>query len=216
MATDVLVCSVECCVIREIIEGFRALRVLVDSGDPLNVCRPFQEGSRGFFLGDAAVALLMSETGHTPYASVLGGAYNHDAFHLTAIESQGQQLEACLREGLDHAGISPSDVECVNAHGTGTKVNDSVEFAVVDRALPASAAIYSTKALTGHCMAASATLELTVSALSCERRSIPAAPLVAAAPTRVIDGPSQMTGGRTLNVAIGLGGYNSVVVMEPL
>jgi 3-oxoacyl-[acyl-carrier-protein] synthase II len=117
MATDVIVAGVELCLIAEIITGFRRMRVLLADGAPLGDCRPFQEGSRRFFLGEAGVALVLSpslrspssasaddppedgaDAGVQPRATYLGGAITHDAFHLVAPEPEAVQLERCYRE----------------------------------------------------------------------------------------------------------------------
>ncbi|HEY8544018.1 MAG TPA: beta-ketoacyl synthase N-terminal-like domain-containing protein, partial [Acidimicrobiales bacterium] len=85
VASDVVVAGAEFCVIAEIVAGFRRMRVLAGPGAPLSECRPFQEGSRRFFLGEAAVALVLSRRGlDAPRATYLGGASTHDAHHLVA------------------------------------------------------------------------------------------------------------------------------------
>src|SRR5690606_9273106 len=157
--------------------------------------------------------LTTRSNGARPYADVLGGALTHDAFHPIAIKPDGLQVAAAWSAAIDQAGLVPADVAYVNAHGSGTQLNDMVEAGVADALFPPETQLYSTKMLTGHGLGAGGALETAIASLAYERGEIPAAPLVAAANPRVLDGPTPRRPGPTLKSSIGMGGYNAALVL---
>jgi 3-oxoacyl-[acyl-carrier-protein] synthase II len=217
VATDVVVAGAEFCLIDQIITGFRRVRVLLGEDKPAADCRPFQEGSRGFFLGEAAVALVVTAAGRADAGAVRatyrGGATTHDAFHLVASEPDGRELERCLRDALADAGADPADVAVVKAHGSGTPLNDGIEAALADRLFPARTRLCSYKPLVGHCMAAASLAELAGVLAGYEAGQLP---------TRVSDDPAhpRLTDGEPppdgllLCTSVGLGGANATVVLD--
>lgn len=215
-ATDVVVSGTDLSVTQENAWNFEALGVLALDGPPEQACRPFQEGSQGFIAGEASAALVLTTRGGgaRPYADVLGGALTHDAFHPIAIKPDGLQVAAAWSAAIDQAGLAPADVAYVNAHGSGTQLNDMVEAGVADALFPPETQLYSTKMLTGHGLGAGGALETAIASLAYERGEIPAAPLVAAANPRVLDGPTPRRPGPTLKSSIGMGGYNAAVVID--
>jgi 3-oxoacyl-[acyl-carrier-protein] synthase II len=213
---NVVIIAAEFCAIREVVEGFRRLQVLVQEGNALEVCQPFDPRSRGFFLGEAAVAFVVSagseRTDERP--AYLGGASTHEAYHLTAVDVTGRGIAECLRQGLEDAGLTPSEVRYINVHGTGTRLNDRAELAGLTQVFNESTSIYATKQLTGHCMSAAAGVELGLAYRSCMTNSVPlprvlsepgviVAPLVRAVPDSV-----------TGCCSVGLGGYNSIAFLR--
>jgi 3-oxoacyl-[acyl-carrier-protein] synthase II len=214
-ATDVLVSGTDLSVTPENAWNFEALGVLALDGEPEQACRPFQEGSQGFIAGEASAALIVTGSGRArPYSRVLGGALTHDAFHPIAIKPDGIQVAAAWSSAVAEAGFEPADIAYVNAHGSGTTLNDTVEAGVADALFPPTTQLYSTKMLTGHGLGAGGAMETAIAALAYERGEIPAAPLVATAHPRALDGVTPRRPGPTLKSSIGMGGYNAAIVLD--
>lgn len=159
------------------LSGFNALR-LVDT-EP---CRPFDASRNGMNIGEAGAVLVLEdlqkavERGAHVYAELAGyGAYC-EAYHPTAPEPEGQAVAALLKAALEAAGVEPSEVDHVNAHGTGTPQNDKAEAKAIrqvfgDRASPIP--VTSIKSMVGHCLAAAGSVEAAVLALTLDRGVIP-------------------------------------------
>jgi 3-oxoacyl-[acyl-carrier-protein] synthase II len=213
VATDVVVAGAEFCLIDEIITGFRRMRVLLGDGRSPTDCRPFQEGSKGFFLGEAAVAVVVTDRAEAGRATLLGGAATNDAFHLVAAEPEGRQLERCLREALAAADAAPDDVAVVKAHGSGTLLNDGVEAALLDRLFPPETRVCSYKPLVGHCMAAASLVELAGLLAGYEAGRLPVRVTADPAHPRLSDGEAPPPG-LALCASVGLGGTNTAIVLD--
>lgn len=211
---DVLLVATDLSATPENVRNFVNLGVVVTDTEPLDACRPFQQGSRGFIMGEAAVGFVLSRRTAEPYAHVLGGAMTHDAFHVTSIDPALHQVRRCFDEALANAGVQGSAVRYLNAHGPGTKQCDAAETAMLGTTLSDRAEVYSVKPLVGHCQGAAASVELAVAALGYERGVIPAPPRVAAGHPRLLDGATPHTGGVTVKSSLGMGGHNSVVVLD--
>ena len=169
-ATDVIVSGTDLSVTAENAWGMGALGVLATEGTPEQACRPFQEGSQGFIAGEASAALVV--TGQRDigvYAHVLGGGFTHDAFHPIAIKPDGLHVAEAWSQAMADAGVEPGDIAYVNAHGSGTLLNDTVEAGVADALFTARTKMYSTKMLTGHGLGAGGALETAIAALTYER-----------------------------------------------
>ena len=151
--------------------GFNALRV--SSAEP---CRPFDAERSGLNLGDAAGVLILEAPERARARGVrveyeLGGAgKTADGFHITQPESSGRELERAIRIALEQAELAPDDIDFVNAHGTGTPVNDRVESAVLARVFGEKLRYHSTKALTGHTLGAAGAIEAVFTELMLEMR----------------------------------------------
>jgi len=216
-ATDVIVSGTDLSVTPENAWNFEALGVLASKGAPEQACRPFQEGSQGFIAGEASIALVLTRRPDAAaYAHVLGGSLTHDAFHPIAIKPDGQQVAAAWSQAMNDAELEPGDIAYLNAHGSGTTLNDTVEAAVADALFAEQTKIYSTKMLTGHGLGAGGALETAVAALSHETGEIPAPALVARAHPRALDGVTPRVAGPTLKSSIGMGGYNAALVIDKL
>jgi 3-oxoacyl-[acyl-carrier-protein] synthase II len=133
-------------------------------------CRPFDKNRQGILLGEgAAVFVLESEAhaqrrGATVQAEVGGFGLTCDAYHITRPHPDGTGNARAMREAITRSGLTPDDVDFVNAHGTGTSANDSVESKVVNEVFGARRIpVTSVKSVIGHCMGASSALE----AVSC-------------------------------------------------
>ncbi len=215
-ATDVVVVGTDLIATPEILAEFVHLGVAVADVDPLDACRPFQEGSRGFGFGEASVAMVLTRRGAQPYAQLLGGALSHDGYHATNIDPSAEQVMRCAADALRDAGVQPADIGYLNAHGPGTAQCDAVEAHMHAEVLEGAPAIFSVKPLAGHCQGGgSGTLELSVSALAYDRGTIAAPHRVADGHPRLLDGPTPVTDGLTLKSSLGIGGHNSCVVLAP-
>ena len=168
--------------------GWSAMRILDPSPDPQHCCLPFHRERRGFSLGEGAALFLFEDfetaraRGATIYAEVRGFGENSDAVHLTRSDPERQAKS--IRMALADARIEPADVDYINAHGTGTQVNDVHETEAIKIALGDHARrvpISSTKSVIGHTMGASGALEL-VAVLGALRHQV-------APPTAHLDDP---------------------------
>ncbi len=205
------------------VEGFASAKAL----SPSRIARPFDEHRDGFVLGEGAGILILEELqqaldrGAHVIAEIRGAASTADAHHITAPHPEGSGAERAVRLALDDAGADPSEVGYVNAHGTGTDLNDQTEGAVVARIWPHSQpAISSVKGTTGHALGASGAIEAVASAMAIDRSELPvnvgmnqidpAIPL-----TNVVTAPRSWEPGLVVSNSFGFGGHNSVLVFGP-
>jgi 3-oxoacyl-[acyl-carrier-protein] synthase II len=152
---------------------------------------------------------------------LLGGASNADAHHITAPSPGGVGAAACMRLALDDAGLEPSDIGYINAHGTSTPLNDAAEAAAVEAVFgPNGVPIVSTKGITGHALGAAGALEAAASLLSFEHRCIPpTANTVNVDPDFEIDlvigTGREWEPGPVMSNNFGFGGHNGSIVIAP-
>lgn len=127
--------------------------------DPQHSCRPFDANRSGFVIGEGGGALVLETEenalarGATIYAELAGWANNNEAYHVIKPNPDGISSIKCMRKALLRAGLSPRDVDYINAHGTGTKLGDEAELNALGQLFEGSA-ISSTKGATGHMMGA--------------------------------------------------------------
>lgn len=174
---DVMACGgAESCVSPLGIGGFTSMRALSCSEDPSRASIPFDKERSGFVMGEGAGILILEEYEHALKrgANILGEISGYgascDANHMTAPLEDGSGAAACMTLALSDAGISPKEIGYINAHGTGTPLNDSGETKAIKLAFGDHAnrlVISSTKSMTGHLLGASGAIEsiLTVKAL---------------------------------------------------
>lgn len=199
--------------------GFNALRVC--SGKP---CRPFDAERSGLNLGDAAGVLILEAPERAAARGIeieyelSGAGKSADAFHITQPESSGRELERAIRSALKRSDLEPEAVDFVNAHGTGTLVNDRVEGAVLARVFGTNLRCQSTKALTGHTLGAAGAIEAVFSLLMLEERraapsircenpdpELPVPPLAAIIPT---------AGSAAVSTSLAFGGSNTALAFR--
>ena len=213
---DVVFVATDLSLTAENVAHFVELGVAVVDVDPQDGCRPFQQGSRGFGMGEAATAFVLSgRAGSDSYARILGGSMSHDAFHATSIDPDLTQVRACFKDALLNADVTASQVRYLNAHGPGTAQCDAAEIAMLETVLGGEAQVYSIKPLTGHCQGAAAAIETAAAVLGFERATVPASPQVAGGHPRLLDGFTPAVPGLTVKSSLGMGGHNSVVVLAP-
>jgi len=216
IASDVILLATDLSGIPQTLRGFSDLGVAVLNSPPFEACRPFQEGSRGFVGGEAAVAMVLSNRTAGSYASVLGGGMTMDAYNLVGVAPDLQEMFRCFRLAMADAGAEPEDVAYVNAHGPGTGMCDAAEAKILDEYFPDARGIFSVKPLVGHCQSAAAAIETLATIYSFQTGYIPAPPQVAPGHPKLVDGRTPRMPGLMVKSSIGMGGYNTaVVIAEP-
>ncbi|TNC22868.1 beta-ketoacyl synthase N-terminal-like domain-containing protein [Amycolatopsis alkalitolerans] len=212
---DVVFVATDLSLVPENVLHFVRLGVAITDVDPLDACRPFQQGSRGFCMGEAAVSFVLSKRADRPYALTLGGAMSHDGHHVTSIEPGLEHVRGCFRDALANAGVPASAVRYLNAHGPGTKQCDRAEATMLEELFGSETGIYSMKPLVGHCQGAASAVEMATAALAYDRGYIPAPPTVAPGHPQLLNGRTPIGDGLTVKSSLGMGGHNSVVVLAP-
>ena len=188
IASDVILLSTDLSGIPENLRRFQDIGVAVLDRPPFDGCRPFQEGSRGFVGGEAAVAMVLSGQPDGAYADVLGGAMTMDAWSAVSIAPDLTEMFRCFREALSVSGVDPSEVAYMNAHGPGTAQCDAAEARVLDELFPDAHGIFSVKPLTGHCQGAASSVELLATIYAFQTGFVPAPLQVAQGHPRLITG----------------------------
>ena len=163
------------------IRSWESLRVLAPGdGDPSRACRPFSADREGMVMGEGAGVFLLEEFEHARrrgakvYAEVAGYGMSSDASHITQPSVIGPAR--AIRMSLEEAAVNPDQVDYVNAHGTGTRLNDAIETQVIKEVFKDHArrvAISSTKSMHGHVMGATGAVELAGTVMALERGVIP-------------------------------------------
>ena len=166
------------------IAGFAAMRALsTRNDDPERASRPFDGERDGFVMGEAGAVLVLEELEHAidrgahVYAEVLGYGTSADAQHVTEPDTTGSSPARAMRMALDDAGITPAEIDYINAHGTSTPVGDASETRVLKIALGEEVAhrtpLSSTKGATGHCLGASGAVEAIFCTLAIQTGVLP-------------------------------------------
>ncbi len=155
------------------VAGFVNMKALSTSEDPDAASLPFDKRRAGFVIGEGAVALILEEYEHAKargakiYGEVCGYGSTCDAFHITAPHPEARGGAQAMADAMKEAGYSENDRVYINAHGTGTPKNDSIETIAIKKALGEEAAkrayVSSTKSMTGHMLGAAGAIE----ALAC-------------------------------------------------
>jgi 3-oxoacyl-[acyl-carrier-protein] synthase II len=152
------------------VTGFNLLTALSTRNDaPEKASRPFDLHRDGFVLGEGAGMVVLEELEHAKrrgakiYAELTGYGTTADAFRVTDSHEEGRGAIACIRGAIEDSGLSPDQIDYVNAHGTSTKVNDSVETLAIKKIFGDGAyrvPVSSSKSMLGHMIAAAGAVEL--------------------------------------------------------
>lgn len=166
------------------IAGFSSMKALCTdhNDDPAHASRPFDKNRSGFVMGEGAGIMLLetlesakARNAHI-YAEIIGYCRNDDAYHITTPAPGGEYQAKCMQLALENAGISPTDVDYINAHGTSTHFNDAGETQAIKTVFGEHAyklAVSSTKSMTGHMLGAAGGMEAIATALALDNGIIP-------------------------------------------
>ncbi len=203
--------------------AFANMTALSTSG----VSRPFDRRRDGFVMAEGAAVLLLEELeaarerGAKIYAEVLGGASSADAHHITAPAPGGAGAAGCMELAIEDAGLEPSDIAHVNAHGTSTPLNDLAEAEAINKVFGhPGPPVTSIKGVTGHSLGAAGAIEAAAVALTIVRSSIP--PTIGyevpdpEIQLDVVHGAARpWRPGPVISNSFGFGGHNGCIVLAP-
>jgi len=209
------------------IGGFCAMRALsTRNSDPQHASRPFDRDRDGFVMGEGAGVLMLEELEHARargariYAEMTGYGNTADASHITAPSPGGEGAARCMKMALRSAGLNPSDISYINAHGTATPQGDIAETQAIKTVFGPDArkiAVSSTKGATGHMLGAAGAAEMILCVKAIQCGVVP--------PTINLDNPDpecdldyvpgaarETKVGATVNNSFGFGGHNASVI----
>ena len=199
----------------------KTLAAVVDRPETAN--RPFDRGRTGFLLAEGGAAVLVCEEweharrrGGRVYAELVGYGESFDAYSPMIAAPTGGQFARAIAASLADAGIPPDAIDYVNAHGTGTVVNDEVESAVIENLFGSRPLVNATKSLTGHCLGATGAIEAAITAMSLHRQRVhgcvnlddPVRPL------NFVRGSTDAQLSWAVSQSSAFGGHNAAVVMR--
>jgi 3-oxoacyl-(acyl-carrier-protein) synthase len=163
--------------------GFKQMRVLAEHAIPAEACRPFDRHRSGFVMGEGGAMFVLERLSHarqrgaTIYAEIVSGKMLADAHHMTGLDIESDALSRLINETLRAGSVVPDDIGYINAHGTGTAQNDLMETRGIRRSFGKAAdtvCVSSTKAILGHLVNASGSVELALTTLSLRDGFVPA------------------------------------------
>ncbi|MBI4225443.1 MAG: beta-ketoacyl-ACP synthase II [Candidatus Sungbacteria bacterium] len=214
------------------VAGFANMKALLKTydGNPKESSRPFDRDRKGFVMGEGAGIMVLAsekfiEIHHlTPLAEIAGYGCAQDAYHLTAPDPDGTYAAKAIRNALNDAGIIPDQIGYINAHGTGTPLNDKMETIALKLALGRSIArdipTSSTKSMIGHLIGAAGAVETIITALTLiYGKAHPTLNLDNVGPEcagldHIIDRPRMIHTDYALKDAFGFGGTNSALILK--
>ena len=226
---DVIVTGgAEAPITRMALAGFCANTALSTNPDPNSASRPFDKNRDGFVIGEGAGVIVLEELSHALkrnapiYAEIVGYGSTGDAHHITAPAPEGEGGARAMKMALDDAHLSPESVDYINAHGTSTEYNDSLETMAIKTVFGEYAhklAISSTKSMTGHLLGAAGGIEAIFSVLSIANDIIP--PTIhyhEKDPACDLDYVPNEAREKTVSCAMsnsfGFGGHNATIVLK--
>ena len=180
----VMVCGgAESCISPLGIGGFTSMKALSTATDPDAASLPFDARRGGFVMGEGSGVLVLEELEHAKargahiYAEVVGYACTNDAYHMTAPHPQARGGARAMQDAMKEAAYSEKDVVYINAHGTGTPMNDKVETLAIKKALGEEVAkkayVSSTKSMTGHMLGAAGAIEAIACLMALQEKILP-------------------------------------------
>ena len=220
----------ESCICRLGIAGFSACKALSTAFNdtPTKGSRPYDKDRDGFVMGEGAGILILEELEHAKaraariYAEIVGYGMSGDAYHITSPPEDGDGAFRCMVAALKRAGIPPTEIDYINAHGTSTPVGDEIELRAVERFMGGKVenlSLSSTKSSIGHLLGAAGAVEAIFSILAIRDNICP--------PTINLDNPSVQTDidlvpkvarKKPVNIVLsnsfGFGGTNASIVMR--
>ena len=209
--------------------GFSLLRVLSDENErPQQACRPFDASRKGTVLGEGAAFVVLESLDYALareadiYAELIGYSSSMDAYRVSDPDNTGRGSVQSMNRALEIARLKPDDIDCVNAHGTGTVKNDVVETMAIKESLGLRAyeiPVHAVKSMTGHMIAASGALEAVVAALTIRHEVVPPTINLEKADDEcdldyVADGAREFAGKTVLSNSFGFGGQNATLILR--
>lgn len=210
------------------VAGFCANTALSTNPDPNTASRPFDVNRDGFVIGEGAGIIILEDLefaqkrGATIYCEIVGYGSTGDAYHITAPAPGGEGGARAMKQAISDAGLSPEDIQYINAHGTSTAYNDKYETMAIKEIFGQHAnklAISSTKSMTGHLLGAAGGVEAIFTALAIRDRILPPTiNLENADPDCDLDyvantaRKSEITA--ALSNSLGFGGHNATIVLK--
>ncbi len=212
------------------ISGFQALRALTTKYNetPKQASRPYDKDRDGFIMGEGSGVVILEELEHAKargakiYAEVTGYGMSGDAYHITAPAADGDGAYRCMKTALERAGLNPSDLDYVNAHGTSTPMGDEIELRALERLMDGKTenlSMSSTKSAIGHLLGAAGAVEAIFTILAIRDNIVP--------PTLNLHNPSMETSidlvplkakekpvNTVLSNSFGFGGTNASLVLR--
>jgi 3-oxoacyl-[acyl-carrier-protein] synthase II len=211
--------------------GFNALQALSQrNDDPKTASRPFDLDRDGFVMGEGAGCIILEELEHAKargakiYAEIVGGGMSADAYHMTAPHPEGLGAALVMRGALEDAGMSTSDIDYINVHGTSTPIGDPQEIKAIQAIFGDDAYklnISSTKSMTGHLLGAAGAIEAIASILSVVNDMVPPTinhftddPAFDPKLNLTFNKAQQRTVRAALSNTFGFGGHNASVIFR--
>ncbi|MDQ3256844.1 MAG: beta-ketoacyl-ACP synthase II [Acidobacteriota bacterium] len=181
---DVMICGgAESAITPMSVAGFAAMRAMsTRNDDPIHASRPFERDRDGFIIGEGAGMMILEELetararGARIYAELVGYGNTADAFHITMPDETAEGPMRVMKMAMRDAGVTPEQIEYINAHGTSTPYNDKFETLAIKKAFGEHAyklAVSSTKSMTGHLLGAAGGIEAVFSVLAITRDKLP-------------------------------------------
>ncbi|MBN1758633.1 MAG: beta-ketoacyl-[acyl-carrier-protein] synthase family protein [Chitinispirillaceae bacterium] len=205
-----------------VFRGFDSAKTLVrNCAEPDQANRPFDAGRSGFLFAEGGAAVLILESqahaeqrGAQPIAEITAFVESFDAYSLMALDPEAGPIKTMIRSALDEAGLTPDGIDYVNAHATGTHLNDEIEARIIDEVFGKRPAINATKSLIGHTIGAAGAIETAVTALSIRDQTVHACKNLET-PVRDLNfvtasGPLEIRS--ALKNSFGFGGHNASLV----
>lgn len=227
---DIMVCGgTEASVSQAALAGFSSMKAMSTRNDePEKASRPFDRDRDGFVMGEGCGVVVLETLEHAQargariYAEIAGYGTNADAYHITAPAPEGAQAAKCMAMAIKDAGLKPSDVDYINAHGTSTPLNDKNETLAIKALFGDHAyklAISSTKSMTGHLLGAAGGIECIASVLSIFNDAVhPTINYENPDPELDLDYVPNKARELKVNIAIsnsfGFGGHNATVLVK--
>lgn len=211
------------------IGGFCAMKAMsTHNEEPAKACRPFDQNRSGFVMGEGSGVIILEELEHALnrgahiYAELVGYGASADAFHMVQPDDKGLSPAIAFEMAIKEAGLKPEEIDYINAHGTGTGLNDKVETMVIKKVFgehSKNLVVSSTKAATGHMLGAAGAVELIAATLALVNNTIPPTlNLETPDPECDLDYNPLIARPRELNAvlsdSLGFGGHNSALIIK--
>ncbi len=213
--------------------GFASMKAMTTRNDsPETACRPFDASRDGFLMAEGAGALILEEYEHakarnaTIYAEVAGAAMTADAYHMTSTHPEGTGALKAMQLALEDAGLTPGDIDYLNAHATSTPIGDLSEIKAITRLMEGDFSnlhVSATKSMTGHLLGAAGAVEAIASILAIKNSLVPPT-INVTEPDAALPANLNIVYDQTLekevNVAMsntfGFGGHNGIVIFRKI